>query len=65
MSKYIALLIDTLNHDFSISEFLDPTDRIHKILEKYGQTTWYDIIQRFKRASEDALLLLIGSQNQG
>ena len=37
MSKYIALLIDTLNHDFSISEFLDPTDRIHRILEKYGQ----------------------------
>lgn len=38
MSKYIALLIDTLNHDFSISDFLDPTDRIHKILEKYNQT---------------------------
>lgn len=37
MSKYIALLIDTLNHDQSISEFLDPTDRIHKILVKYGQ----------------------------
>ena len=37
MSKYIALLIDTLNHDFSISEFLDPTDRIHKILKKYNQ----------------------------
>lgn len=37
MSKYIALLIDTLNHDFSISEFLDPTERIHKILQKYGQ----------------------------
>ncbi len=37
MSKYIALLIDTLNHDHSISELLDPTDRIHKILEKYGQ----------------------------
>jgi len=38
MSKYIALLIDTLNHDFSISEFLDPTDRIHRILEKYHQS---------------------------
>ena len=36
MSKYIALIIDTLNHDFSISEFLDPTDRIHKIIEKYN-----------------------------
>ena len=37
MSKYIALIIDTLNHDFSISEFLDPTDRIHKIIEKHNQ----------------------------
>ena len=37
MSKYIALIIDTLNHDFSISEFLDPTDRIHKIIEKFYQ----------------------------
>ncbi len=37
MSKYIALIIDTLNHDFSISEFLDPTDRIHKIVEKFNK----------------------------
>ncbi|MBO4421292.1 MAG: ribose-phosphate pyrophosphokinase [Lachnospiraceae bacterium] len=37
MSKYIALIIDTLNHDFSISEFLDPTDRIHKIIEKHNK----------------------------
>lgn len=37
MSKYIALLIDTLNHDSSISEYLDPTDRIERVLEKYGQ----------------------------
>lgn len=37
MSKYIALLIDSLNHDMSISEFLDPTDRIQNILVKYGQ----------------------------
>ncbi len=36
MSKYIALIIDTLNHDFSISEFLNPTERIHKIIEKYN-----------------------------
>ena len=35
MSKYIAILIDTLNHDQSISELLDPTDRIRKILKKY------------------------------
>ena len=37
MSKYIALLIDTLNHDQSISEFLNPTERIQNILKKYNQ----------------------------
>ncbi len=35
MSKYIALLIDTLNHDASISDLLDPFERIHKFLNKY------------------------------
>lgn len=35
MSKYIALLIDSLNHDASISDLLDPYDRIHLFLEKY------------------------------
>ena len=37
MSKYVALLIDTLNHDQSISEFLNPTERIQAILKKYNQ----------------------------
>ena len=32
MSKYIALLIDTLNYDNSISKLLDPVDRIKKIV---------------------------------
>jgi len=35
MSKYIALLIDTLNHDGSISSLLDPRDRIQKVLRKF------------------------------
>ncbi len=35
MSKYIALLIDTLNNDNSISTLLDPADRIKKIVAKY------------------------------
>ncbi len=35
MSKYIALLIDTLNYDNSISKLLDPVDRIHKAVELY------------------------------
>jgi len=37
MSKYIALLIDALNHDASISEYLNPTGRIQKILKKYDK----------------------------
>lgn len=37
MSKYIALLIDALNHDASISEFLSPTERIQNILNKYNK----------------------------
>ena len=37
MSKYIALLIDTLNNDNSISGLLNPSDRIKKILVRYGQ----------------------------
>lgn len=37
MSKYIALIIDTLNHDGSISELLDPVNRIQKILRKYRE----------------------------
>lgn len=35
MSKYIALLIDTLNHDGSISGILSPSERIQNILQKY------------------------------
>jgi len=35
MSKYIALIIDTLNHDASISELLDPVNRIQECIEDY------------------------------
>ncbi len=35
MSKYVALIIDTLNHDASMQDLLDPYDRINKILEKH------------------------------
>lgn len=35
MSKYIALLIDNLNHDVSISSILDPTERIRSRIEEY------------------------------
>ncbi len=35
MSKYIALLVDTLNYDNSISKLLDPADRIKKVVDEY------------------------------
>ena len=35
MSKYIAYIIDTLNHDSSISDLLNPHDRIQKLVSKY------------------------------
>ncbi len=35
MSKYIALIIDTLNHDGSISELLNPVARIQDVVNKY------------------------------
>lgn len=35
LSKYIALLIDHLNHDASISQILNPTERIQNRIEEY------------------------------
>ena len=35
MSKYVALIIDTLNHDASISKLLNPVERITKLLSKH------------------------------
>ena len=35
MSKYIAYIIDTLNHDNTISSLLNPYDRIQRLIAKY------------------------------
>lgn len=35
LSKYIAYIIDTLNHDSSISDLLDPNERIQNIVNRY------------------------------
>lgn len=37
MSKYIAYIIDTLNHDGSISELLNPYERIEKLVSQYKE----------------------------
>ncbi|MBD5534434.1 MAG: ribose-phosphate pyrophosphokinase [Lachnospiraceae bacterium] len=35
LSKYIAYIIDTLNHDSSISDLLNPNERIQSIVARY------------------------------
>ena len=35
LSKYIALIIDTLNHNGSLADLLSPTDRINRFLAKH------------------------------
>ena len=37
MSKYMALLIDTLNHDSSISNLLNPVERIQQRVKEYNE----------------------------
>ncbi len=38
MSKYIAIIIDHLNHDASISDLLDPSERIQARISEYRET---------------------------
>ena len=35
MSKFIALIIDSFNHDITMSSVLYPTDKIHRLLERH------------------------------
>jgi len=35
MCKYVAYIIDTLNHDHTISNLLNPVQRIHNLMEKH------------------------------
>jgi len=35
MCKYVAYIIDTLNHDSTISNLLDPVRRIHNLIDKH------------------------------
>lgn len=37
MSKYIAYIIALLNHDRSLSRLLNPTDRIHSLVNRYNE----------------------------
>ncbi|MFI3207817.1 MAG: ribose-phosphate pyrophosphokinase [Eubacteriales bacterium] len=35
MSKFLALIIDSLNHDMTIGSVMNPTERIHSLLEEH------------------------------
>lgn len=35
MAKFVALLIDAINHDASLSSLMDPTEKIRKLLDRY------------------------------
>ncbi len=37
MTKFLASIIDSLNHDVSISRVQSPTEKIHELLKKYSQ----------------------------
>ena len=37
MTKYMAAIIDFINHDAAITNVSAPTDKIHKILERYNK----------------------------
>jgi ribose-phosphate pyrophosphokinase len=38
LSKYIALIIDTLNHDLSVSHLLNPVEKIKNKVRKYMES---------------------------
>ena len=37
MSKILAIIIESLNHDIAISNVLNPTDKIHQLLDKHNR----------------------------
>ncbi|MCR5617324.1 MAG: ribose-phosphate pyrophosphokinase [Clostridiales bacterium] len=38
LSKFVALLIDAINHDSSLSNLINPTEKIKKLLREKGET---------------------------
>lgn len=43
MSKFLASIIDFMNHDTSLANVLTPTDKIRAVLEKYNRREEYNI----------------------
>ena len=47
MCKYVSYIIDTLNHDNTISELLNPVKRIHNLVEKHKKNNNHQISMEF------------------
>lgn len=43
MSKFLASIIDFMNHDISMANVLTPTEKIHAVLDKYNRREEYNI----------------------
>ena len=49
MCKYVAYIIDTLNHDETISNLLNPAKRIHNLLERHKKEMGGQMKMSFKK----------------
>ena len=47
MSKYVSYIIDTLNHDDSLSDLLNPVKKIHALVDKHKQTLDAQVAMKF------------------
>ena len=43
MSKFLASIIDFMNHDSSMANVSTPTDKIHELLAKYNNKEAYNL----------------------
>ena len=43
VSKFIAQIIDFMNHDISVSNVMTSTDKIHEVVDKYNKRMGYEI----------------------
>jgi ribose-phosphate pyrophosphokinase len=48
MCKYVSYIIDTLNHDDTISELLNPIKRIHNLMDKHKKEQTSQIKMQFE-----------------
>lgn len=44
VSKFIAQIIDFMNHDVSVSNVITPTEKIHEVVKKYNDRVKYDLV---------------------